>query len=182
MASESNDSHKSIKVEDLLRLKRSERPTDTFWNEFDRELHQRMLQTLVKKDPWYRQLMRAFSGPRVQTLGVSCAALFVAMLLMRPATFERTSSQAEVAAVSASIASASAVVVNQLALSDLSASSRSDYQIEMISSEVASVELGFTRDFSLEGIQVASEDSDYSMNFGLNGATFGSTGVVSLAF
>ena len=49
-----------INLEDLLRLKRSERPSDQFWNEFDRELHQRMLQTLVKKDPWYLQVVRGF--------------------------------------------------------------------------------------------------------------------------
>ena len=56
-----------INLEDLLRLKRSERPSDQFWNEFDRELHQRMLQTLVKKDPWYLQVLRVFSDRILQS-------------------------------------------------------------------------------------------------------------------
>ena len=58
MADTNNAHDKEVKVEDLLRLKRAERPSEAFRNTFDRELHQRMLQTLVKKDPWYVQGLR----------------------------------------------------------------------------------------------------------------------------
>ncbi len=51
-----------IKLEDLFRLKRSERPSDQFWDEFDRKLHQRILQAQAKKDPWYLPVMRRFSS------------------------------------------------------------------------------------------------------------------------
>ena len=53
-------------VEALLRLKRSENPDAQFWERFDVELHQRMLRTLVQKEPWYRQLYYAFLRPKVQ--------------------------------------------------------------------------------------------------------------------
>lgn len=55
-----------IQVEALLRLKRAEKPKAQFWERFDAELHQRMLQTLVQKEPWYRQLYYAFLRPKVQ--------------------------------------------------------------------------------------------------------------------
>ena len=58
-------------LEALLRLKRSENPDAQFWERFDAELHQRMLRTLVKKEPWYRQLYYAFLRPKVQLF---CAA------------------------------------------------------------------------------------------------------------
>ena len=74
-----------MKVEDLLRLKRAERPGEVFWNTFDRELHQRMLQTLVKKDPWHVQVLRGVSGRIAQSAAVGVAAVLLAMMVVRPA-------------------------------------------------------------------------------------------------
>jgi len=90
-----------INLEDLLRLKRSERPSEQFWNEFDRELHQRMLQTLVKKDPWYLQVMRVFSGRILQSTAIAAAAVLVAMIVVRPA-FQSTKLPISVADAQAS--------------------------------------------------------------------------------
>ena len=81
-----NSAHKKeVKVEDLLRLKRAERPDEVFWNTFDRELHQRMLQTLVKKDPWHVQVLRGVSGRIAQSAAVGVAAVLLAMMVVRPA-------------------------------------------------------------------------------------------------
>ena len=82
MADTNNAHDKEVKVEDLLRLKRAERPSEAFWNTFDRELHQRMLQTLVKKDPWYVQALRGLSGRIAQTTAVGAAAAFLAMMVV----------------------------------------------------------------------------------------------------
>ena len=49
---ESTD-NKNLQLEDLLRFKQAERPDAAYWSRFDRELHQGMLHTLVKKDPLY---------------------------------------------------------------------------------------------------------------------------------
>ena len=76
---------KEVKVEDLLRLKRAERPGEVFWNTFDRELHQRMLQTLVKKDPWHVQVLRGVSGRIAQSAAVGVAAVLLTMMVVRPA-------------------------------------------------------------------------------------------------
>ena len=79
-----HDTPDKPKLEELLRVKRLERPNDAFWDQFDRELHQRMLQTLVRKEPWYLQTMRALSGRLAQGAAVAGAALVVALLLIRP--------------------------------------------------------------------------------------------------
>mgnify|MGYP001214002145 FL=1 len=85
MADTNNSEKRIVKVEDLLRLKRLESPDQDFWNSFDRELHQRMLQALVKKDPWYMQVIRGLSSRVAQTAAVGAAAAFLAMMVLRPA-------------------------------------------------------------------------------------------------
>lgn len=50
---------KKVTVETLLQLKRYERPSDDFWSRFDRDLEKRRLQSIVKREPWYR---RAFAA------------------------------------------------------------------------------------------------------------------------
>ncbi len=45
--------HGRLTVEDLLRLKRSERPAPDFWNRFERELRAKQLAAIVEKRPWW---------------------------------------------------------------------------------------------------------------------------------
>ena len=118
MADTNNAHDKEVKVEDLLRLKRAERPSEAFWNTFDRELHQRMLQTLVKKDPWYVQALRGISGRIAQTAAVGAAAAFLAMMVVRPA-FVNTAAPSSNGAQFAQEAVASAPQVVEVAMSDL---------------------------------------------------------------
>lgn len=47
-----SDKH-PIQVEDLLRLKRAERPPAEFWTQFDRELRAKQLSALVARRPWW---------------------------------------------------------------------------------------------------------------------------------
>lgn len=158
MADTKNARKKEVKVEDLLRLKRAERPDDAFWNTFDRELHQRMLQTLVKKDPWYVQLLRAVSGRIAQTTAVGAAAAFLAMMVVRPALVE--TSQAE---VGSSFAEARIIAVPsapvEVAMSDFDSNLTPDYQIEAISTTGGSSGLGYTHEYALDTIEVAAYDS-----------------------
>lgn len=48
-----------VTLEDLLRLKRAERPADDFWSEFDRQLRAKQLAALVEKRPWWRSVSLA---------------------------------------------------------------------------------------------------------------------------
>lgn len=48
-----------VSLEDLLRLKRSERPPVEFWQDFDRQLRAKQLSALVRKRPWWQELPSA---------------------------------------------------------------------------------------------------------------------------
>jgi hypothetical protein len=45
-----------VTLEDLLRLKRAERPAAEFWDRFDRELRTKQLAALVERTPWWKRL------------------------------------------------------------------------------------------------------------------------------
>lgn len=71
----SHDGKRPVTLEDLLRLKRAERPAPEFWEQFDRELRAKQLAALVRKRPWWRELPRAFVGLTRYRLPVGAAAV-----------------------------------------------------------------------------------------------------------
>ena len=162
-----NRSHKKeVKVEDLLRLKRAERPGEVFWNTFDRELHQRMLQTLVKKDPWYVQLFRGVSGRIAQTAAVGAAA-FIALMVMRPALVDLTRTNgvngAYLALQKNALDIANSAPSVDAAMSDLDSNLVPDYQIEAISGSIT--DTGYANEYSPDSFELASYDHDvYAMD------------------
>lgn len=50
------DGKPPVTLEDLLRLKRAERPAAEFWERFDRELRTKQLAALVERKPWWKRL------------------------------------------------------------------------------------------------------------------------------
>ena len=50
------DQRPKVTIEDLLRLKRAERPAAEFWTNFVRELRQKQLTALLEKRPWWQEL------------------------------------------------------------------------------------------------------------------------------
>jgi hypothetical protein len=56
-----NQNKKPISVEDLLRLKKAERPPAEFWNRFDAELHAKQLAAIVTRRPWWVGISRGFA-------------------------------------------------------------------------------------------------------------------------
>jgi hypothetical protein len=50
------DQNSKVTIEDLLRLKRAERPDPEFWSRFESELRQKQLTALVKKRRWWHDL------------------------------------------------------------------------------------------------------------------------------
>ena len=73
-----------MELEDLLRIKRAERPNPEFWDKFDHELHERMLQNLVKKDSWPVQFLRSFRGWMLQSMAAVATLAIAATLSIRP--------------------------------------------------------------------------------------------------
>lgn len=78
-----------LEVEDLLKMKRFERPDAQFWERFDRELHQRQLQALVHRESAFGRAWRQIVASLNPALGVSMAgvlvAAFVALTSFQPA-------------------------------------------------------------------------------------------------
>ena len=164
MADTNNSHEKEVKVEDLLRLKRAERPGEVFWNTFDRELHQRMLQTLVKKDPWYVQVLRGVSGRIAQTAAVGAAAAFLALMVMRPALVDSTRANgANLANQKNALDLVNSAPSVDAAMSDLGSNLIPDYQIEAISGSIT--DSGYANEYSPDSFEVASYDRDvYAMD------------------
>ena len=188
MANHPQERQAEINLEDLLRLKRSERPSDQFWNEFDQELHQRMLQTLVKKDPWYLQLMRGFSGRILQNTALAAAAVVVGMVLVRPAFQPMASSMGAIAMDSAAVVlSGDTAMAGLMYDFDLDAVpselSMTDYYADAMSVETNSDDVNFIRDFEMESMQVASYDASVYMTESAQArVSFASAGVASLVY
>ncbi len=68
---------KPVTLEDLLRLKRAERPAPEFWERFDRELRAKQLAALVQKRPWWRGLTPSLTGFRRYQIPLGAAAALV---------------------------------------------------------------------------------------------------------
>jgi hypothetical protein len=66
---------KKVAIEDLLRLKRAERPPPEFWSRFEHELRAKQLAAIVEKRPWWRG--RSRSVPRFSRAHLSLSAAAV---------------------------------------------------------------------------------------------------------
>ena len=58
-----NPKKTSVSLEDLLRVKRAEKPPEEFWSKFERELRMKQLAAIVEPRPWWAPLIRV--GARV---------------------------------------------------------------------------------------------------------------------
>lgn len=70
-------------LEDLLRLKRAERPAAEFWNEFDRGLRQKQLAASIEPRPWWLglSLVSRRLAPYGLPVSAAAAALFAVMIV-----------------------------------------------------------------------------------------------------
>lgn len=87
---------KSIVLEDLLKIKRHERPSDIFWEKFDEQLHQRTLEELVYKPSLFSRFLRFSRLSRFLSISLrpalSVGAFALLTLAMQPSFFSRTAS------------------------------------------------------------------------------------------
>jgi hypothetical protein len=73
-------------LEDLIRVKRAERPPAEFWQRFEEELRAKQLAAIVEKRPWWQPLSRLVAGRQAWFTGLGAvAAVGVAFLGLRPA-------------------------------------------------------------------------------------------------
>jgi hypothetical protein len=69
-------SPEKVTLEDLLRLKRAERPPAEFWSQFDRELQAKQLAALVGKKRWWHSAARTVTRFSYLPLGAAAALAF----------------------------------------------------------------------------------------------------------
>jgi hypothetical protein len=113
------ESERPITIEDLLRLKRAERPPVEFWTEFDRKLRAKQLAALVERRPWWQRLPDAFGGLRRYRLPLgACAIVGATLLSVRHYQTPSANSPTETAPVSvvatASVGGASEVSIDRV--------------------------------------------------------------------
>lgn len=72
-----HERQRPVTLEDIIRLKRAERPSAEFWVQYDRELRAKQLAALVEKRPWWRtiSLSHVFAGVRRFHLPLGAAAV-----------------------------------------------------------------------------------------------------------
>lgn len=68
---------KKLNLEQLLKLKRFERPHDQYWEKFEQELHEKTLLSFVKRKPWYARQCEYFQDRRWIPFGFLATATFV---------------------------------------------------------------------------------------------------------
>jgi len=76
-----------VTIEDLIRLKRDERPAAEFWVNFDHELRQKQLTALLKKRAWWQELPQLLVRRAYLPVGATAILAFtlVSVKYYRPA-------------------------------------------------------------------------------------------------
>lgn len=113
-----SDSKKPISLEDLLRLKRAERPPAEFWPQFERELRAKQLAAIVARRPWWSELPRhifsSFSRYQLPLGATAVLALtFISLRQYQPAENDQALA-ASLKAISSASAEYAPVVENEI--------------------------------------------------------------------
>jgi hypothetical protein len=86
-----NQDHNKVSLEDLLRLKRAERPSADFWPRFERELRAKQLAAIVQKQPWWRAWLPFPAGfARLAARLTAVAVLAFVLIVTREAAPSRS--------------------------------------------------------------------------------------------
>lgn len=100
MPDNENSRKAGVTLERLIQLKRSERPESAFWDDFDREFHQRRLAALVATTPWHARAgqMLMIVLRRTAPVGAAAAALAAGYLALTHETAHTPAASAVAAA------------------------------------------------------------------------------------
>jgi len=93
----------TVTLEDLLRVKRAERPPPEFWAQFERELRTKQLAAIVEPRPWWAPLIRFGTRAARYQLPVGAAAVlalsFVTVRQYRGDDYEAVVASPSIAAI-----------------------------------------------------------------------------------
>ena len=109
------DPKRPVTLDDLLQLKRAERPAAEFWSGFERDLRAKQLAALVEKRPWWRMMPRVFAGFSRYHLPIGAVAI-LALTFVSIREYRAGSSTAPVASIKAAPVAAVAPAVGAVAV------------------------------------------------------------------
>lgn len=119
MAEQTPDPRRKVTLEQIIHLKRSERPGADFWDGFDQELRRRQLAALVTIVPWRLRAARVLAAVarRLAPAGAGAAAIaFATFAILRVDTSSRPQ-EAAVASLAAVEAEARVVLLPEESIS-----------------------------------------------------------------
>lgn len=70
-----NSKKPGVTVEDLIRIKRAERPQPEFWSQFEREMRMRQLAAIVEPRPWWAPFIRVSARVSRYQVPIGAAAV-----------------------------------------------------------------------------------------------------------
>ncbi len=71
-----SDQRPKVTIEDLLRLKKAERPAADFWSNFERELREKQLSALVEKPSWWHSVPQLLARRVYLPIGATAILAF----------------------------------------------------------------------------------------------------------
>lgn len=87
MDTDNNKSEAPVRLEDLLKLKRSEKPSEVFWEKFDSELRAKTLKALVDEKPSLFMRAIAYMAPIFPVAGVALLVMVFFFSQSQPVNF-----------------------------------------------------------------------------------------------
>ena len=75
------ENHKQVSLDDLFTLKRAERPSDEFWEDFQRNLHVRQRAEAIEPKRWWFSLPRVFAGLSRYQMPIGATAVLAVTFL-----------------------------------------------------------------------------------------------------
>ena len=159
------ENKRPVTLEDLLRLKRAERPPADFWNQFDRELRAKQLAAIVEKRPWWRRLdaRSAWASFSRYHLPLGATAI-LAITVLSVREYRRPNVPATVSVAESSLAASAPQVVDAPALAVASAVAAPAVETASIATLEYSSPLSTTNELvpsaPFPGADMAAENTD----------------------
>ena len=162
------ENKRPVSLEDLLRLKRAERPPAEFWSQFDRELRAKQLAAIVERRPWWRSLPSVFSGFSRYQLPLGATAVLALTVLSVREYRRPVAGSASVEPVAAAVISAPAATVIELVKSAPRVETAGSAAVASLLAETAaqdaslanSAEIQLPQSSSYSGAEVAAESAE----------------------
>lgn len=142
-----------VTVEDLLRLKKAERPDSEFWHQFEREMRVKQLAAIVEPRPWWAPFIRIGSRLARYQLPVGATAI-LALTFLTVQEYQFTSTETDTQLTPQSVVS---TTVNEQTAPTPAVASAESPSVENSSETIAAESSAMVASQNREGAPAAVE-------------------------